>query len=128
MLIAVALIYFCGRKGGIAKGYRRSARVSQAPPSIVEARYADSQNHPHHSYTPYDNPPKSPPPPSTYTNSTYGGPPGSGGMYPPDPYGRTRSPNQFGEMGGSSPHASYLGGHPSPGHPPHVYGSPHLSP
>ena len=142
VLIAIALVYFCGRKGGIEKGYRRSTRVSQAaPPGMVEAHYVGADDghqnshyhHPHQNamYNPYDQPPgdgvpKSPPPPSTYTNSTYGGQPGSGGIYPPDPYARTHSPNQMG-----SPHNSYITpgqpspGHPSPGYPPAPYGGAH---
>ena len=141
LLIGVAMVYFCGRKGGIEKGYRRSRHASQAMPpnNMVEAQYADdgrqnqnrntyqSQSHP---YNPYDQPPsegggmpKSPPPGSTYTNSTYGG--------PPDAYARARSPNQLSEMG--SPHNSYVHpghpspGHPSPGYPPAAFGSPHLN-
>ena len=133
VLIAVALVYFCGRKGGIEKGYRSSARVSQMPPSgMVEAHYVDDGRQQTHSYNPYDQHgdtgggPKSPPPPSTYTNSTYGGPPGSGGIYAPDPYNRARSPNQHSEMG--SPHNSYITpGHPSPGYPPPPFGSPQFN-
>ncbi|KAI1251596.1 hypothetical protein MGN70_006164 [Eutypa lata] len=135
VIFAIGLVYVCGRKGGIEKGYRRSGRTSQAPPPMVEAHYVDDDHHhnPHHHHQQhgsvpsryssplYDNMPKSPPPPSTYS-STYGGPPTSGGYMPPDPYNNN---------GHTSPHSSYMGpgGHPSPGHPPsqqHAFGSPPL--
>ncbi|KAK7757954.1 hypothetical protein SLS62_000332 [Diatrype stigma] len=126
VFIGVGLVYVCGRKGGIEKGYRRSGRASQMPPPMVEAHYVD--DYPHHGDrpspfgSPYANAPKSPPPPSNYTASTYGGPP------PPEPFNGSRSPKPPPEVGGyghnrnHSPHASYIGpGQPSPGHPPHAY-------
>ncbi|KAK9773923.1 hypothetical protein AB5N19_05671 [Seiridium cardinale] len=88
LIIAVALIWFCGRKGGIEKGYRKSTVVSQPPPSMVEANYATQ--------------PKSPPPP-TYRDSPYG--PNSEAL-------RSASPGQWSQTG--SPHTSYAG-YPSPG-------------
>ncbi|KAI1144253.1 hypothetical protein F5Y05DRAFT_364128 [Hypoxylon sp. FL0543] len=93
-----ALVYLCGRKGGIEKGYRRSAMGGGAPPPMIEASYND-------------NGPKSPP-----MNSPYG-------MYS-DPY-RSPSPTAWSSQMGS-PHNSYLG-QPSPGFPPYAAGSPHLS-
>ncbi|KAI1413041.1 hypothetical protein F5Y13DRAFT_162361 [Hypoxylon sp. FL1857] len=91
-----ALIYLCGRKGGIEKGYRRSTMAGGAPPPIIEASYND-------------NLPKSPP-----MNSPYG-------MYT-DPY-RSPSPAYSSQMG--SPHTSYLG-QQSPGYPPYAAGGPHV--
>ncbi|RYP24970.1 hypothetical protein DL765_000198 [Monosporascus sp. GIB2] len=129
LIIGVALVYVCGRKGGIEKGYRRS-RVSPsaavaAPPSMIEAHYHDEHSPGHSPYFGVGGglPPKSPPPPSTHTNSIYGSMPNSG-TYAPDPY-RSRSPNQHSDMG--SPHTSYLGGHPSPGFAPPGFGSPRLN-
>lgn len=125
VIIGIGLVYVCGRKGGIEKGYRRSGRASQMPPPIVEAHYVD--DYPHNGDTrpspfgsPYANASKSPPPPSNYTASTYGGPP------PPDPFNRSRSPKPPSEIGGyghgHSPHTSYIGPRqPSPGHPPQAY-------
>ncbi|KAI0138626.1 hypothetical protein F4776DRAFT_62354 [Hypoxylon sp. NC0597] len=95
--IIAALIYLCGRKGGIEKGYRRSTVAGGAPPPMMEATYND-------------NGPKSPP-----MNSPYG-------MYA-DPY-RSPSPTAWSSQMGS-PHASYLG-QPSPGFPPYSTGSPHI--
>ncbi|ORY57851.1 uncharacterized protein BCR38DRAFT_413754 [Pseudomassariella vexata] len=91
VIIAVALIYICGRKGGIEKGYRRSA-VNPASAPMVEAQYG--------------NQPKSPPPGSM--NSPYAA---AGQM---DPL-RPGSPAQWSSYMGS-PHNSYMG-HPSPGMP-----------
>ncbi|RYO76591.1 hypothetical protein DL766_005504 [Monosporascus sp. MC13-8B] len=129
LIIGVALVYVCGRKGGIEKGYRRS-RVSPsaavaAPPSMIEAHYHDEHSRSHSPYFGVGGglPPKSPPPPSTHTSSIYGGMPNSG-TYAPDPY-RSRSPNQLSDMG--SPHTSYLGGHSSPGFAPPGFGSPRLN-
>ncbi|RYP44192.1 hypothetical protein DL768_009340 [Monosporascus sp. mg162] len=130
LLIAVALVYVCGRKGGIEKGYRRSrvspsAAAAAAPPSMLEAHYQDDHNLSHSPYFGVGGglPPKSPPPPSTHASSIYGGMPNSG-AYAPDPY-RSRSPNQFSDMG--SPHTSYTGGQPSPGFVPPGFGSPRLN-
>ncbi|KAI0835642.1 hypothetical protein F5Y06DRAFT_305850 [Hypoxylon sp. FL0890] len=92
-----ALIYLCGRKGGIEKGYRRSTMAGGPPPPMIEASYND-------------NGPKSPPMSSPY------------GMYS-DPY-RSPSPTVWSSQMGS-PHTSYLG-QPSPGFPPYAGGSPHL--
>jgi hypothetical protein len=97
---AIALIYICGRKGGIEKGYRRS----QAPPPSAMVETGD-QGH-----TPYDQSQKSPVP-TQATFSTYGLPGGN-----PDAY-RSDSPAQFSGMG--SPHTSYQG-HPSPAYPGYV--------
>ncbi|RYP41902.1 hypothetical protein DL767_000731 [Monosporascus sp. MG133] len=115
VVIVVALVYVCGRKGGIEKGYRRS-RVSPsaaaAAPSMIEAHYHDDHSLSHSPYFGVGGglPPKSPPPPSTHTNSIYGMP--SSATYAPDPY-RSRSPNQLSDM--ASSHTSYIGSHPSPG-------------
>ncbi|RYP63301.1 hypothetical protein DL771_009333 [Monosporascus sp. 5C6A] len=128
LIIAVALVYVCGRKGGIEKGYRRS-RVSPssaaAPPSMIEAHYHDDHNRSHSPYFGVAGglTPKSPPPPSTHTSSIYGGMPNSG-TFAPDPY-RSRSPNQLSEIG--SPHTSYLSSQPSPGFVPPGFGSPRLN-
>ncbi|OTB17741.1 hypothetical protein K445DRAFT_315496 [Daldinia sp. EC12] len=92
----VALVYFCGRKGGIEKGYRRSKLMNTAPPQIVEANYNDYGA-------------KSPPMGSPYAVSYS------------DPY-RSPSPGAVSSQVGS-PHNSYLG-HPSPGFPPYGPASP----
>ncbi|KAI1384817.1 uncharacterized protein F4822DRAFT_374273 [Hypoxylon trugodes] len=93
--IIVALVYLCGRKGGIEKGYRRSKVPTTIPPQMIEANY-------------YDNGTKSPPPmPSPYS-VTYA-----------EPY-RSASPTAWGSQMGS-PHNSYMG-HPSPGYAPAPYG------
>ncbi|KAI0379666.1 hypothetical protein F5Y04DRAFT_259567 [Hypomontagnella monticulosa] len=88
--IIVALVYLCGRKGGIEKGYRRSRITDIPPPQIVEVGYNDG--------------PKSPPMGSPYS-ATY-----------TDPY-RTPSPGAWNSQMGS-PHNSYMG-QPSPGIPPY---------
>ncbi|RYP52327.1 hypothetical protein DL769_010701 [Monosporascus sp. CRB-8-3] len=130
LIIVVTLVYVCGRKGGIEKGYRRSrvspsSAAAAAPPSMIEAHYHDDHGQSHSPYFGVGGglPPKSPPPPSTHTSSIYGSMPNSG-TYAPDPY-RSRSPNQLSEMG--SPHTSYIGGHPSPGFVPAGFGSPRLN-
>ncbi|RYP00808.1 hypothetical protein DL764_006412 [Monosporascus ibericus] len=129
IIFAVALVYVCGRKGGIEKGYRRSrvspSATAAAPPSMIEAHYQDDHNLSHSPYYGVGGglPPKSPPPPSTHTSSIYGGMPNSG-TFAPDPY-RSRSPNQLSEIG--SPHTSYISGHPSPGFVPPGFGSPRLN-
>ncbi|KAF3059806.1 hypothetical protein GL218_05013 [Daldinia childiae] len=92
----VALVYICGRKGGIEKGYRRSKLMNTAPPQIVEANYNDYGA-------------KSPPMGSPYAVSYV------------DPY-RSPSPGAISSQVGS-PHNSYLG-HPSPGIPPYAPVSP----
>ncbi|KAI1469232.1 uncharacterized protein F4812DRAFT_323070 [Daldinia caldariorum] len=94
--IIAALVYLCGRKGGIEKGYRRSTLINTAPPQVVEANYNDYG-------------PKSP---------------AIGSPYPPsyvDPY-RAASPGAMVSPVGS-PHNSYLG-HPSPGYPAYAPVSP----
>ncbi|KAL7626423.1 hypothetical protein AAE478_003195 [Parahypoxylon ruwenzoriense] len=96
VVIAVALVYLCGRKGGIEKGYRRSKLTNVAPPEIVEANY-------------HDNGLKSPPMGSPYT-MTYA-----------EPYRSPSSAAWSSQVG--SPHNSYLG-HASPGMPPYSGGSP----
>ncbi|RYP72249.1 hypothetical protein DL770_007993 [Monosporascus sp. CRB-9-2] len=128
LIIAVALVYVCGRKGGIEKGYRRSrvspSAAAAAPPSMIEAHYQDDHNLSHSPYYGVGGglPPKSPPPPSTHTSSVYGMP--NSATHAPDPY-RSRSPNQFSDMGSS--HTSYMSGHPSPGFVPAGFGSPRLN-
>ncbi|KAI8966287.1 hypothetical protein F5Y11DRAFT_343675 [Daldinia sp. FL1419] len=92
----IALVYFCGRKGGIEKGYRRSKLMNTAPPEIVEANYNDYGA-------------KSTPMGSPYAPSYA------------DPY-RASSPGARSSQIGS-PHNSYLG-HPSPGFPPYAPASP----
>ncbi|KAI2777895.1 hypothetical protein F4815DRAFT_479663 [Daldinia loculata] len=92
----VALVYICGRKGGIEKGYRRSKLINTAPTQIVEANYNDYGA-------------KSPPIGSPYAVSYA------------DPY-RSPSPGAISSQVGS-PHNSYLG-HPSPGIPPYGPASP----
>ncbi|KAI1846685.1 hypothetical protein JX265_009012 [Neoarthrinium moseri] len=89
LIIVVALIWFCGRKGGIEKGYRKSTVMQPSTPGMVEAHYP--------------NDPKSPPPPS-FRDSPYG-------MQSAEAF-RSTSPQQWSQTG--SPHASYRG-YPSPG-------------
>lgn len=97
VIIIVALVYICGRKGGIEKGYRRSKVPSTLPPAqMVEVGYSD-------------NTPKSPPMGSPYAMSSY----------------RSPSPGTWSSQMGS-PHTSYMGQHPSPGFPPYGIGSPFL--
>ncbi|KAI1085133.1 hypothetical protein F5B20DRAFT_575598 [Whalleya microplaca] len=88
--IAIALVYFCGRKGGIKKGYRRSGFANPpAPPEIIEAKYDDE--------------PKSPPLHSPYTVASSTG-----------AYHRSPSPAAWSAHDVGSPRTSYLG--PSPQH------------
>ncbi|KAH8204374.1 hypothetical protein TruAng_001425 [Truncatella angustata] len=89
LIIAIALIWFCGRKGGIEKGYRKSTVGNPTAPAMVEANYGHQ-------------PPTSPPPP-TYRDSPYG--------QHSEAY-RSTSPAQWSQTG--SPHNSYAG-YPSPG-------------
>ncbi|KAI2616687.1 hypothetical protein GGS26DRAFT_578008 [Hypomontagnella submonticulosa] len=91
--IIIALVYLCGRKGGIEKGYRRSRITNAPPPQIVEIGYHDG--------------PKSPPMGSPYSASYS------------DPY-RSSSPAAWGSQIGSQ-HNSYMG-QPSPGIPPYGAG------
>lgn len=86
LIIAIALIWFCGRKGGIEKGYRKSTIGNPPPPSMMEANY--------------DNQHKSPPPPTYRDHGSR-----SEGF-------RSPSPAQWSQTG--SPHTSYVG-YPSPG-------------
>ncbi|KAI0125612.1 hypothetical protein BJ170DRAFT_684872 [Xylariales sp. AK1849] len=89
LVMAIALVWFCGRKGGIEKGYRRSTVVNPSAP-MIEANYPNN--------------PKSPPPPSTLSNSPFG--------MPQAEAFRSSSPAQWSHTG--SPPNSYMG-HPSPG-------------
>ncbi|ETS87192.1 hypothetical protein PFICI_01020 [Pestalotiopsis fici W106-1] len=86
---AVALIWFCGRKGGIEKGYRKSTVANPPSASMIESNY---NGHP-----------KSPPPPMYRDSSHY--------AQSEAPY-RSMSPAQWSQTG--SPHMSYAG-YPSPG-------------
>ncbi|KAF7515347.1 hypothetical protein G7054_g14622 [Neopestalotiopsis clavispora] len=86
---AVALIWFCGRKGGIEKGYRKSAVANPPSASMMESNYNGM--------------PKSPPPPM-YRDSSY--------YAQSEAPHRSMSPNQWSQTG--SPHLSYAG-YPSPG-------------
>ncbi|KAI0181192.1 hypothetical protein GGR52DRAFT_22495 [Hypoxylon sp. FL1284] len=95
VVIVVALIYLCGRKGGIEKGYQRStAAGSLPPPPTVDGGYNDDALK-----SPYMN--------SPYAMSAYSSP------SPPawSPY-----------MG--SPHTSYMRPQQSPGFPHYGMGSP----
>ncbi|KAH9899001.1 hypothetical protein F4778DRAFT_741876 [Xylariomycetidae sp. FL2044] len=107
LALVAALIYFCGRRGGIEKGYRKS-RIAEHPPvpHVVETQYAAGQ---------YDGPAKSPPPP----NSPYGA------MSQTDTY-RSSSPAQWSNHPGS-PHHSIIG-HPSPGQPPYGFTNQGMAP
>ncbi|KAI0012690.1 hypothetical protein F4779DRAFT_17940 [Xylariaceae sp. FL0662B] len=98
VVAAIALVYFCGRKGGIEKGYRRSGFASAAaPPQMIEANYGDAST----------DGPKSPPMPSPYTASS-------------DPY-RSSSPTAWSSQVGSPHVSAYMGPHNvSPGFPPYA--------
>lgn len=85
----IALVWFCGRKGGIEKGYRKSTAANPPTASMMESNYNGQ--------------PKSPPPPMYRDSSHYAQSEG--------PY-RSMSPNQWSQTG--SPHTSYAG-YPSPG-------------
>lgn len=88
IIIIVALVYICGRKGGIEKGYRRSMAGSTLPPAqMVDTGYNDNAS-------------KSPPMTSPYSASSY----------------RSLSPAPWTSQMGS-PHTSYIAQHPSPGFP-----------
>ncbi|KAI1375794.1 hypothetical protein F4677DRAFT_445954 [Hypoxylon crocopeplum] len=50
--IVIALVYLCGRKGGIEKGYRRSKITNAGPPQMAHANYT---------YNGAKSPPMSPP-------------------------------------------------------------------
>lgn len=100
--IVFALIYLCGRKGGIEKGYRQSKMISPMPSQMIGANYND-------------NGPKSPPMNSPYAmSSSY-----------TETY-RSKSPAAWGSQVGSPPN-SYMGQHPSPGFPSYGASSPLMS-
>ncbi|KAI1759020.1 hypothetical protein GGR53DRAFT_184251 [Hypoxylon sp. FL1150] len=88
IVIVVALVYVCGRKGGIEKGYRQSIARSALPLSQMVD-------------TGYENGPKSPPLNSAYSLSSY----------------RSLSPAAAWTSQMGSPHTSYVARHSSPGFP-----------
>ncbi|KAJ4421119.1 hypothetical protein N0V85_000342 [Neurospora sp. IMI 360204] len=98
--IAAALLFFCGRRGGFKKAYRKSVvqpsapapDAAAAPPTMVEAQY-----HNQHSPVPTPAGPKSPGQASFATFSTHPH------MDPNDPYRSMTA---------------------SPQHPPYPYGTP----
>ncbi|KAH8676128.1 hypothetical protein BX600DRAFT_195786 [Xylariales sp. PMI_506] len=93
LLIGVAMVWFCGRRGGIEKGYRKSTIAHPAGPApMIEVNYEDTpKSPPHHN--------------SSLLNSPYG-------TQHSETY-RTPSPAQWSQTG--SPHNSYMQGYPSPG-------------
>jgi hypothetical protein len=99
VILAAALLYVCGRKGGIEKGYRRS-HIHQAPPAfpVGETKYGT---------------PGSPPPASTYD------PPGS------ESYRSGAASPQWGRPAGSPP-MSYDQRYSSPRAETFTYTSPQL--
>lgn len=99
---AIALIYVCGRKGGIEKGYRRSTVAPTTPAPMIEANYPDGYG-----------PAKSPIPP----NSPYGAQSDTwrSSMTP------SHTPSHF-SPNLASPHNSFMG---QPGYgPQQAYGFP----
>lgn len=89
VILGIALVWFCGRQGGIEKGHRQSKLNQSNTAPMVEANYAQA--------------PQSPPQ-STFRDSPHGG--------HADTF-RTGSPANYSHT--TSPHNSYTTAFPSPG-------------